>query len=455
MDTKQILIVEDEEISRNNLEHILNREGYSLVAVETGNMAVQQLQETEFDLVITDLRMPDIDGMTLLDIIRDRHPETEVLMVTGYATVSTAVEAMHKGAYSYLPKPFKLDELRILVKRALEKRNLNREIHRLRCQINESSFPKFIGESPEIKTLKETIAQIAAVDCNVLIYGETGTGKELVARSVHSLSSRANNRFMAINCASFNEELLGNELFGHEDGAFTGAKGTKRGLLEAATGGTFFLDEIGDMPMSMQAKLLRVLEDRTLIRVGGTEEIPVDIRILGATHQDLNTQVEADRFRKDLYYRLNVVNLRIPALANRKEDIPLLSYYFLNRHRESMNKRIENISEDVLHILEAYEFPGNVRELENIIERAVVMCEGDTIQVAHLPSDLKSQQVNVRRIETGGWTTLGDHERAYIERVLAYTHGNKTKAAEILGIDRVSLWRKIKRYHLEPEESHK
>jgi len=452
VNNKQILIAEDEEISRSNLEHVLKKEGYSLVAVENGSEAVRQLQEVQFDLVITDLKMPDIDGMTLLDIIKQNHPETEVLMITGFATVSNAVEAMHRGAYSYLPKPYKIDELRILVKRALEKRYLNQEVHRLRSQLKETSFPKFIGQSPEIKALKETISQIAAVDCNVLIYGETGTGKELVARSIHNLSSRGKERFMAINCASFNEELLGNELFGHESGAFTGAKGIKKGLLEAATGGTFFLDEIGDMPLPMQAKLLRVLEDRTLIRLGGTEEIPVDIRILGATHHDLAIQVETENFRKDLYYRLNVVNLRIPALSDRKEDTPLLAYYFLNRHKESMNKQIDTISDDVLQILESYEFPGNVRELENIIERAVVMCGGDTIQVAHLPDDLKMQRVNVKRLEGETWGSLSDHERAYIEQVLAFTKGNKTKAAEVLGIDRVSLWRKIKRYRLESAE---
>lgn len=452
MKKNQILIAEDEDIARDNLEHILNKDGYEVTSVENGAKAVQLLKGGEFDLVITDLRMPDIDGIQLLDIVKEKYPETEVLVITGYATVSSAVEAMQKGAYSYLPKPFKIEELRILVERALEKRSLFQEVNRLRQQVEESAFPKFVGQSAKIRELKETISQIAVVDCNILVFGETGTGKEMVARSIHALSPRKNERFMAINCASFNEELLGNELFGHEGGAFTGAKSTKKGLLEVADNGTFFLDEIGDMPLSMQAKLLRVLEERTVIRLGGTDEIPVNIRIIAATNKDLKVEVEEGSFRKDLYYRLNVVNLYIPPLSERKDDIPLLCYHFLHRHARAMNKSIEAISDEVLKILENYEFPGNVRELENIIERAVVMCDGDTLFEGHLPSDLKTQKISVSRLEHDDWITLEEREKEYIEQVLEHTEGNRTKAARILGIDRVSLWRKMKRYHLDAEE---
>ncbi|MBU2513399.1 sigma-54 dependent transcriptional regulator [bacterium] len=448
---KKILIAEDEEIARDNLEHILKKDGYDAVAVENGMKAMQLLKQTEFDLVITDLKMPDINGIQLLEAVKDKHPETEVLVITGYATVATAVQAMQKGAYSYIPKPFKIDELRILVQRALEKRALFQEVGRLRLQIKESAFPTIIGQSSKMKALKESIAQIAAVDCNVLIFGETGTGKEMIARSIHNLSPRSKNRFMAINCASFTEELLGNELFGHEAGAFTGAKGSKKGLLEVADGGTFFLDEIGDMPLSMQAKLLRVLEERTLIKLGGTDEIPVNLRILAATNKDLKEEVENERFRKDLYYRLNVVNLIIPPLIDRKEDIPLLSYHFLELHKKAMDKKVESISDDVIRILENYEFPGNVRELENIIERAVVMCDGNTILVNHLPSDLKTPNINLTRMAGNEWLTLADNEKDYIEAVLKHTDGNKTKASQILGIDRVSLWRKLNRYNIETE----
>jgi DNA-binding NtrC family response regulator len=449
---KRILVAEDEEIARDNLEHILKKEGYEVFTAQNGLKAIQLLEKNEFDLVITDLKMPNIDGMQLLKAVKEKHPETEILMITGYATVSTAVEAMQKGAYSYIPKPFKIEELRIQVQRALEKRSLYQEVSRLRRQVEESSFPTFIGQSAEMRALKETISQIAIVDCNVLICGETGTGKEMVARSIHNLSPRNKNRFMAINCASFNEELLGNELFGHESGAFTGAKGTKKGLLEVADGGTFFLDEIGDMPLSMQAKLLRVLEEKALIRLGGTEEVPVDIRILAASNKNLPDEVEKETFRKDLFYRLNVVNLQIPPLVRRKVDIPLLAYHFLLEHNSAMKKNVTSISQEVIHILENYEFPGNVRELQNIIERAVVMCEGNTILSGHLPSDLKTRNISLKRVISNDWPALVDYEREYIEKVLEHTKGNKTKAALILGIDRVSLWRKIHRYGIDLEK---
>jgi DNA-binding NtrC family response regulator len=442
----KILIVEDEDIARDNQAHILANEGYETIAVDNGLKGSQALEKNEFDLVITDLKMPKIDGMKLLEIIKQKHPHTEILIITGYATVNSAVEAMQKGAYSYVPKPFKIDELRILVKRALEKRSLFQEVHRLRQQLEETAFPKFIGQSEKMELLKETISQIATVDCTVLINGETGTGKELVARSIHKLSPRSKEQFVAINCASFNEELLGNELFGHEDGAFTGAKGKKKGLLEVANGGTFFLDEIGDMPLSMQAKMLRVLEERTLIRIGGIEEIHVDIRVLAATNKDLLVEVENGSFRKDLYYRLNVVNLQIPRLAERCQDVALLAYHFLNVYNKAMKKNILSISNEVMTILEAYEYPGNVRELENIIERAVVMCNGETILPSHLPTDLTNSGVIVRRIERDEWIPLANYEQDYVERVLEHTGGNKTQAAKILGIDRVSLWRKMQRY---------
>ncbi len=446
---RQILIVEDEEIARENLVYILNAEGYDTVAVENGRKALKALVTETFDLVITDLRMPDIDGMEILTTIRKSYPETETLLVTGYATVSSAVEAMHKGAYYYLPKPFKTDELKILIQRALEKRYLAQEVIRLKAQLDEQSAPLIIGQSRNIQTLRETISQISAVDCNVLILGETGTGKELIARSIHHASPRHEKRFMAVNCASFSEELLGNELFGHESGAYTGAKGTKKGLFETADGGTFFLDEIGDMPLSMQVKLLRVLEDKRIMRLGGVKEIPIDVRILAATNKDLKAAVEADSFRRDLFYRLNVVTLNAPALSERKEDIPLLSHFFLKRLSNAMNKPVEKISDEVMQILGNYEFPGNVRELENIIERAVVMCRGDIIQITDLPSDLQVPGVDVKRFSQTGWTTLAEHERDYISRVLETTEGNKTKAADILGIDRVSLWRKLKRFQID------
>jgi transcriptional regulator with PAS, ATPase and Fis domain len=299
-----------------------------------------------------------------------------------------------------------------------------------------------------MEVLKKSIAQVATADCNVLILGETGTGKELVARSIHQLSSRAEKRFMAINCGAFSEELLANELFGHEKEAFTGARGIRKGLFEAVQGGTILLDEIGDMPLLMQVKLLRVLQERALMRVGGTEEISVDLRILAATNKDLKREVEHGTFRQDLFYRLNVITLTVPRLAERKEDILLLGLHFLRKASEAYGKHVEAISDEAMEVLLSYEFPGNVRELENVMERSVTMASGKTVELEHLPVDLQQLANRVRRPRRE-FLTLEENEREYIGWVLDRMEGNKTKAAEILAIDRVSLWRKLKRYHME------
>jgi DNA-binding NtrC family response regulator len=354
---------------------------------------------------------------------------------------------MKLGAYHYLPKPFKLDEVRHLVRNALERRSLRREVTELRRQVDDQKRrPLLIGKSPKMQALERMIEQIAPADCSVLILGETGTGKELVARAIHQLSPRAENRFMAINCGAFSEELLANELFGHEKEAFTGARGVKRGLLEAASGGTVFLDEIGDMPPSMQVKLLRVLQEKQLIRVGGTDEVPVDLRVLAATNKDLQKEVRANRFRQDLFYRLNVVTLHVPPLSERKDDIPLLCRHFLEKHAENQGKTVDEISDDVLQVLVNYAFPGNVRELENIIERAVALAQGPIIQLQHLPADLQQLTLRIQRPGHREFMTLEEAEKEYILWVLKKVQWNKTRAAEILGIDRVSLWRKLKRF---------
>lgn len=449
MNSSRILIVDDEPIARENLEFILRKEGYETVAVDSGAAAFRELEKGEFDLVLTDLRMRGIDGMQVLERTRELYPDTEVIVITGYATVASAVEAMQKGAYHYLAKPYQNEEVRILVRKALEKRSLRLQVNELRRQVqSQRGVPLLIGKNPRIEALRETIAQIAPTDCNVLILGETGTGKELVAKAIHHLSPRADKRFLAINCGAFTEELLANELFGHEKEAFTGARGVKKGLLEVAPGGTIFLDEIGDMPLSMQVKLLRVIQDKALIRVGGTHEIPVDIRILAATNKDLKQEVQRGTFRQDLYYRLNVVTLEVPPLAERRDDIPLLAQHFLRKFAQAQNKPVEQISPPVMDVLMNYEFPGNVRELENIIERAVTLCTGPVIEMKHLAPDLQQRQFQVRRRQRQALLTLEDNEREYIDWVLSQVNGNKTKAAEILGIDRVSLWRKLKRYEM-------
>ena len=341
----KILIVEDETIARENLDHVLKKEGYDTVAVDSGVRACNELEKGEFDLVLTDLRMQQVDGMQVLERTKELSPDTEVVVITGFATVSTAVEAMQKGAYHYLPKPYKIEEVRILVRKALEKRWLRQEVTDLKRQVqSQKAVPYLVGKSPKIEVLKQTIEQIAPSDATVLILGETGTGKELVAKAIHHLSLRAEKRFLAINCGAFSEELLANELFGHEREAFTGARGVKKGLLEVATGGTVLLDEIGEMPASMQVKLLRVLQEKTLMRVGATSEIPVDIRVLAATNKDLKGEVERGAFRQDLYYRINVVTLQVPPLVERQDDIPLLCQHFLRKYAEAQGKPVDKIA---------------------------------------------------------------------------------------------------------------
>lgn len=446
----RILIVDDEQIARENLDHILKKEGYETVPAESGIAALRELEKREFDLVLTDLKMQVVDGLQVLEKAKELYPDTEVIVITGYATVATAVEAMQKGAFYYLPKPVKIDEVRILVRQALEKRSLKKEVADLKLRIGDKKEILFVtGNNPKMESLKKTMEQIAPTDCTVLILGETGTGKELVSRTIHRLSNRSEKRFMAINCGAFNEELLANELFGHEKEAFTGARGIKKGLLETANGGTVFLDEIGDMPLSMQIKLLRVMQERTIIRVGGTDDVPVDIRVIAATNKDLAGEIERGSFRRDLYYRLNVITLHLPPLAERKESIPVLCRHFLRKYSDAQNKNVVNISDDVSDMLMNYEFPGNIRELENIIEHAVAMADGNTVEMRHLPADFQQLKFRIASRRQREFLTLEENEMEYIAWVLEQVDNKKSKASEILGIDRVSLWRKLRRYNLD------
>jgi len=450
MKGSRILIVDDEQIARENLDHILKKEGYETVSAESGIAALRELGKGEFDLVLTDLKMQVVDGLQVLEKARELYPDTEVIVITGYATVATAVEAMQKGAFYYLPKPVKIDEVRILVRQAIEKKSLKKEVAGLKLRIKEQKETVFItGSNPKMDSLKKTMEQIAPTDCTVLILGETGTGKELVARTIHRLSNRSEKRFMAINCGAFNEELLANELFGHDKDAFTGARGIKKGLLEAANGGTVFLDEIGDMPLSMQVKLLRVMQDRTIIRVGGTDDVPVDIRVIAATNKDLAGEIEGGSFRRDLYYRLNVITLHVSPLTERKESIPVLCRYFLKKFSDAQNKNVVNISDDVSDMLMNYEFPGNIRELENIMEHAVAMADGNTVEMRHLPADFQQLKFRIQSRRQREFLTLEENEMEYIAWVLDQVDNKKNKASEILGIDRVSLWRKLRRYNLD------
>jgi DNA-binding NtrC family response regulator len=442
----RILVVDDEPIARDNLEHILRREGYEVVTAASGQQALKLIEAQQLDLVLTDLKMERIDGMEVLEKTKARHPEIEVIMITGYATISSAIESLKKGAYHYVAKPFNLEEVRSAVRRALERKRLRDEARELKTLVKQD-VPFLIGKSQKIQEITRLIKQVAPSESNVLVSGESGTGKELVARMIHHFSRRARGRFVAINCGAFTEELLANELFGHEKDAFTGATSTKAGLLEAAAGGTVLLDEVGDMPLAMQVKLMRVIQERELLRVGGTKPIPLDVRFIAATNKDLKRSVEEGSFRQDLYYRLNVVSIRMPPLAERKEDIPLLACYFLDRYASAAGKQIEEISEEARELLVAYDYPGNVRELENIIERAVALEEERAILAKDLPPDLQQLVIQTFRRD-GQLLSLEEREKEYVKWVLHQVDGNKTKAAEMLGINRVSLWRKLKRYGL-------
>jgi DNA-binding NtrC family response regulator len=449
-DNVKILIVDDERVALKNLEHVIKKEGYEVVGTESGPNALRLLEEQRFDVVLTDLRMEKVDGMQILRKCREINPDAEIIMITGYATLESAVEAMKKGAFHYIAKPFKLDLVRTIVKEAVEKVGLKKENRQLREQIETyQGRVKIITQDSNMLRLLETAKQVAPTDCNVLLTGESGTGKELFARYIHFNSSRSEGPFMAINCGAFTEELLSSELFGHEKGAFTGAATMKKGLVEMASGGTLFLDEIIEMTPPMQVRLLRVIQEREVLRVGGTQSLKIDVRFIAATNRDIQDAIKTGHFRQDLYFRLNVISVHIPPLLERRDDIPLLSYFFLKKYAAIMKKEVTGISEDAMGLLMNYGFPGNVRELENIIERGVALANGNTVEMAHLPEDLRALSIRTFRKKEGKIPSLEDQEMAYIKWVLGEVGGNKTLAAQILGIDRVSLWRKLKKIGLE------
>ncbi len=452
MRTARILIVDDEKIALKNLKHILQKEGYDVVGTESGLNALKLLTERPFDVVLTDLKMEKVDGLQILKKCREIYPDAEVIMITGYATLESAVDAMRAGAFHYIAKPFKLDVVRNVVKEAIEKVRLKKENTQLREQIeNYQGKVKIITQDANMQRLLETARQIAPTDCNVVLSGESGTGKELFARYIHHNSRRLEGPFFAINCGAFTEELLSNELFGHEKGAFTGAGTMKKGLIEMASGGTLFLDEITEMPPSMQVRLLRVIQEREVLRVGGTQPLKVDVRFVAATNRDIHDAIKTGHFRQDLYFRLNVVSLYIPPLSERRDDISLLCHYFLKKYAAFMKKDVGEISKEAMNLLMNYDFPGNVRELENIIERGVALTNGNTIEIAHLPEDLRELSIKTFRKKEGKIPSLEEQELSYIRWVLNEVAGNKTVAAQALGIDRVSLWRKLKKFGLAEE----
>ena len=439
----RLAIVDDEEIVCRRLSQALLREDFEVEAFIIGRSFLERMVQQPFDIVFLDMRLPDLDGLEILARVKTLRPETEVIIITGYKSVESAIEAIRNGAYHYIPKPVNLSEIRLLAQNVRDKINLRTENLKLREALKgESGLASIIGNSSAIQELFDLIRKVAPVDCNVLIQGGSGTGKALVAKAIHQLSPKRDYPFVAFNCGGFTDELINSELFGHERGAFTGATTTKIGLLESAAGGTVFLDEIGEMPLAMQVKLLHVIQDRQIFRVGGTKSIELDIRIIAATNKDLKHEVESGTFREDLYFRLNVVSISVPPLNDRREDIPLLIQHFIMKYSLAFHKQVNGIQEQTLQILNNYSYPGNVRELENIIERAVALTDSEEIRPTDLPRDLQNLEFDT--IEGGGMPSLAEMERRYIVKILESTGYNKKLTARILDIPRTTLWRKLK-----------
>ncbi len=434
-----ILIAEDEEITVKHLIYALEDEGYNVTSVSNGSDAIKEIEQDAFDLLIADIKMPGMDGIALLNKVKDDHPATEVIIITGFGSIQSAVDAMRKGAVDYITKPFNLDEVLLKINKIKDRKRLEKENMALKISLGLGEGTPIVAKSRMMKKVIEIVSTIMDSDCNVLLTGESGVGKGLVASLIHYSGLRKESPFIPLNCATFTEELLASELFGHVKGAFTGAVADKRGLIEIAHNGTLFMDEIAEMSPSLQAKLLKVLEDREFMRVGGVKSTRVDVRFIAATNQNINVLVSDGRFREDLYYRLNVMDIYIPPLRERKEDIVPLSRHFLGKQAKKMNKKIDDISREALEMLMSYGFPGNVRELENIIERAVILEKTSQITPASLPQTIKLFQVE--SVDPNRIKKLDEISKDYAEKVLEYAEGNKSRAAKMLGISRTSLWR--------------
>jgi len=441
-----VLVVDDEAAVRYTLRSILEEEDIAVVEASDGAEALEIVDRGGVDLVLTDLRMPRMDGMELLSELALRPGAPRVIMITAYGSERLAVEAIKRGALDYFAKPFEAEEIVRVVSRSLETVRLSAENRALRAELALRKL--MIFESAAMRRVADVVERVASRDVTVLISGESGTGKELVARAIVKASRRAKAPFVQFNCAALPRELAEAELFGHSRGAFTGAARARVGLFCSAEGGTLLLDEVGELDLVTQGKLLRALQEREVRPVGEDHPVRVDVRILAATNRDLGEAVRAGSFRQDLYYRLNVVGLHLPPLAERRDDVPLLAYYFLKKHAALMNKPVSDISPEAMALLAGYDYPGNVRELANLIERGVALASGPVLEPAHLPETLRSVRTKVVRPAGGSFSTLEAQEADYIRQVLQHTRGNRTHAAQILGIDRVSLWRKLKRYGL-------
>ena len=452
----KILVVDDERSMRDFLSIMLKKVGYDVTTAVDGEEAVKILHKDIFDLVITDLKMPKVDGLQVLKTVKDLSPDTVVIVITAFASTETTVEAMKEGAYDYITKPFQNDEMKIRIKKALEKRRLSAENILLKKQLKDRAvFDNIIGKSEKIEKVFELVRKVSDSMSNILIYGESGTGKELIARAIHFNSRKKDKPFVTINCGALPEGLLESELFGHMKGSFTGAVFNKEGLFEVANGGTIFLDEVGETSPAIQVKLLRVLQDKEFKRVGGTKEIKVDVRIITATNRDLSKAVSEGKFREDLYYRLNVIPITLPPLRERTDDIPLLADHFLNKFNKALNKNVKGFSQTTMELFRNYEWRGNVRELENIIERAVALSNSEIITPEYLPDILRDSSrsssaipVNIPQEGLDLEGLIGDIEKELLLKALEKTNWIKKDAAKLLHLNFRSFRYRLDKYNL-------
>ncbi|MFQ6112452.1 MAG: sigma-54-dependent transcriptional regulator [bacterium] len=448
----RILIADDEASITEGLSALLELEGYETAAVNDGKDALSLLQKEPFDLVLVDLMIPGLNGLQILEALKQQEILTEVIIITGKGTISTAVEAMKSGAYDYLTKPVEPNRLRTIIPKALEHHDLvvtNRKLEQTLKSL--SRYEDMVGQDEKMRKVYRLIDAVADTTANILITGESGTGKELVARAIHKKSSKADGPFVAVNCSAFPRDILENELFGHEKGAFTGAINEKAGCFEMANKGTLFLDEIGEMPADTQTKILRALEERRFRRLGGTKEIEVDVRVIAATNRDIKKALKEGTLREDLYYRLCVMEIDLPPLRDRMSDLLPLLGEFLKIYNERNNKSVKGFSPECLEVLRKYHWPGNVRELKNTVERAVILCAGDTIQLQHLPNQIFKPHVKDSAVSVELGRTLDEIEKEVIFKTLRMTNNNKTKAAKFLGISLKTMHNKLKKYFLEKE----
>lgn len=445
----RILVVDDEKSMREVLDIFLSNEGYDVTVAGNGLSGVDAAKKEIFDLVITDMKMPKLGGLELLRNVKQFSPDTVVVITTAFGSTESAVEAMKLGAYDYIQKPFQMDDIRLVVSNALEKIKLQKDVSILKEQLKSPSLENIIGNSQPMQALFTIISKTAESNASVLITGESGTGKELVAKAIHSLSPRKDNHFVALNCAAIPEGLLESELFGHMKGAFTGAASNKQGLFELANDGTIFLDEIAEMPMNLQSKLLRVIEDGSFRRVGGVSNLRVDVRIISATNKNLQELIENKQFREDLYFRLNVLSVKIPPLRERRDDIPLLINHFIKKFIGDKKE----FSPEAIHVLQNFRWKGNVRELENIIERVLLLCDNGVVNVEHLPDEIRlSTKASKVAVPSGGMDMeklMADTEKAYLIKALEKTNGVKTEAAKLLNLTFRSFRHKLKKYGID------